>query len=76
MTSPQKVRDLGAVELAQVTLDIAHAHAAAVERQDLLVEALESAPVLGHELRLDGVLAVAWHANLDGTAVVCTVLLL
>jgi hypothetical protein len=47
-------RDLDAVQLAQVPLDLARAHAARVHRHDPVVEAGEAALVLGDELRVEG----------------------
>src|SRR6266496_2945216 len=49
----QPVRDVDAIELAQVPLDLAGRHPAGVEGEDLLVEAVERAGVLGHDPRLE-----------------------
>ena len=58
-------RDLGPVKLGQVTLDLAHRHAARVEAQNLAVEAIEPGLALGDQLRLEAADAVAWHRNVD-----------
>src|SRR4029453_3355709 len=47
-------RDLDPVELAQVTLDLAGAHAPSVHGDDLVVEAGEAPLVFGDELRVEG----------------------
>ena len=47
-------RDVDAVELAQVALDLADAHAAGVHRDDLVVEAGKAPLVLGDQLRVEG----------------------
>src|SRR6266498_2018161 len=49
--SNQPLGDLDAVHLAQVPLDVAGRHPAGVESEDLLVEAVEGAAVLGHDPR-------------------------
>src|SRR3954471_13862051 len=58
-------RDLKAVELAQVPLDIAGAHAAGVHRHELVVEAREAALVLGDELRVEGRQPVARDLQIE-----------
>ena len=58
-------RDLDAVELAQVALDLAGAHAAGVHGDDLVVEAGEAALVLGDELRVEGRQPVARDLQLE-----------
>lgn len=60
----QRRRNLGAVHLFQVDLDLPHGHAASVERQNLVVEAGPACLVLGDQLRLEGAVPVA--GNLDG----------
>src|SRR4028118_1317307 len=47
-------RDLDAVELAQVALDLAGAHPPRVHGHDLVAEAGEAALVLGDQLRVEG----------------------
>jgi hypothetical protein len=44
-----------------VALDLAHRHAPGVHRDDLVVEAVEPGFPLGHDLRLEGAVAVARH---------------
>src|SRR6266511_1261643 len=47
----QPVGDVDAVQLAQMPLDLPGRHPARVEREDLLVEAVERPRVLGHDPR-------------------------
>jgi hypothetical protein len=47
-------RDVDAIELAQMPLDLAGAHAAGVHRNDLLVKAGKPPLVLGDQLRIEG----------------------
>jgi len=54
----QVVADLDAVQLGQVRLDVAHAHPAPVQRDDLIVEAVEAALMLPDDLRCERALAV------------------
>ena len=54
-------RHRDAVELPQVTLDIAHRHATRIERQDAIVEAVEAALALGHDHRFEAAVAIARH---------------
>src|SRR6201999_3787352 len=56
-------RYLGAIELVEMPLDVADAHAAGVQSEHLVVEALEAALVLGHQLRLEGARPGAWEPN-------------
>src|SRR5690606_656110 len=56
---------IGAVQLAQVTLDVARRHASRVESDDFLVEALEPPLSLGQEPRLERALAVPGNAHFD-----------
>jgi hypothetical protein len=58
-------RNLGAVEFEQVALDLTHRHAAGVQAQNLVVEAVEVCLALGDQLRLEAAGAVAWHRDLD-----------
>src|SRR5882762_11251866 len=50
---------------ASVPLDVANAHAARVQRQHLVVEALEPALVLAHQLRLERPRPISRDPNLD-----------
>ena len=54
----QSVRDVDAVELTQVPLDLAGRHPARVQGEDLLVEAVERTSVLGHDPRLEARVAI------------------
>ena len=58
-------RDVGRVEFGQMPLDLANRHAAGIQAQDLVVEAVEPGLALGDELRLEAADAVARHRNLD-----------
>ncbi len=55
----QRRRDLDAVQLAHVGLDVAGAHATRVQRQDLLVEPRKAPLVLADQRRVEAPLAVA-----------------
>ena len=46
-------------------LDLAHRHAAGIQAQDLVVEAVEPRLALGDELRFETAGAVARYGNLD-----------
>jgi hypothetical protein len=48
-----------------VALDLPHRQAAGIERDDLVVEAIQAGLALGHDLRLESGVAVAWHVDLD-----------
>jgi len=48
-----------------VTLDLPHRHAAGIEAQDLVVEAIEPDLSLGDQPRLKTPAAIARHRNLD-----------
>src|SRR6058998_2671256 len=61
----QPVRDVDAVQLAQMPLDLPGRHPAGVEREDLLVEAVEGAGVLGHDPRLERGLTVTRQLDRD-----------
>ncbi len=61
----QLAADVHAVELAQVALDIAGRQAAAVERQDLLIEPLEPSLALAHQPRLKAPVTVARRPDLN-----------
>src|SRR5215471_6081134 len=58
-------RDLGAVDLGKVALDLAHAHAARVKAQDLVVEAVEPGLMLGDQLGYEAAGPIARYRNLD-----------
>src|SRR6187200_1247871 len=47
-------RDVNAVELLQVAADLAHAHAARIHRDDLVVEVREATLISGDQLRVEG----------------------
>jgi DNA-binding CsgD family transcriptional regulator len=49
----QPVGDVDAVQLAQVALDLPRRQPAGIQREDLIVEAIEAALVLGHDPRLE-----------------------
>ena len=51
-----------AVELGEVRLDVADAHAAGVEAEDLVVQPGQPGLALGHQLRLEAAGAVARRA--------------
>src|SRR6266516_149415 len=58
-------RDFGSIELGQMALDLPHRHAAGVEAQNLVVEAVEPPLALGDQLRLEAARPVARHRKLD-----------
>ena len=58
-------RDVDAVKLGQVALDLAHRHAAGVQAQDLVVEPVEPGLAFGDKLRLEGSRPVARDRNLN-----------
>src|SRR4029450_4720100 len=51
--------DLNAVEIAEVLLDVAHAHPAGVEPEDPVVQAGQPGLALGHELGIEAAVTVA-----------------
>src|SRR6266705_3057898 len=61
----QPLGDVDAVQLAQVPLDLARGHPARVQREDLLVEAVERARVLGHNPRLERVVTITRQLDPD-----------
>src|SRR6266545_3292047 len=61
----QPVRDVDSVQLAQMPLDLPGRHPARVQREDLLVEAVERAAVLGHDPRLKRRVTVTWQLDRD-----------
>src|SRR6266542_2829423 len=61
----QPVRDVDAVQLAQVPLDLAGRQPAGVEGEDLLVEAVERTGVLRDDPRLERRVAIAWQPDRD-----------
>jgi site-specific DNA recombinase len=62
-------RDLDAVELQQVTGDLAGTHASGVHRHDLLVEAGEAPLVFGDQHWVEAALAVPRHLQPDPASV-------
>ena len=50
-------------------LDLAHAHAARVHRDDLLVEAVEAPLMAGHDLRLEAAAAITRPLDPDAAVV-------
>ena len=58
-------RNLGAVDLAQVALDLTRAQAARVERNDLVVEAGQPALILADQHRVETGLTVARYGHID-----------
>lgn len=65
MTRDQVGGDVGAVELAQMTLDVASAHASRIKREDLVVEAVEPALMLAHHFGVERGVAVSRDVELD-----------
>lgn len=57
----QAGRHLGTVHFLQVRLDLAHCHAAGIERENLVVEAPPAGLVLLDDLRIEGAIQVARH---------------
>ena len=58
-------RDLYAVNLLQVRLDLPEGHASGVHRDDLVVEAVEARLPFLDELRLELGVTVAWDINVE-----------
>ena len=50
-----------------MTLDLPHRHAAGIQGDDLVVEAIQASLALGHDLRLEAAVAIARHIDLDGS---------
>ena len=48
-----------------MALDLPHRHAAGIQAQDLVIEAIEPGLPLGDQLRLEAAGAIARHGNLD-----------
>ena len=69
----QVATDLDAVDLGQVRLDVARRQAARVEREDLVVEALETPLALPHDLRLEAALAIPRRLDPTGPCSVASV---
>ena len=61
----QVAADLDAVDLGQVRLDVARRQPARVEREDLVVEALEAPLALADDLRLEAAVAVPRRLDPD-----------
>ena len=57
-------RDVDGIEFAQVALDLADRHAPGVQRDDLVVEAVQAALALGHDLRFEAAVAITRHVDL------------
>ena len=57
-------RDVDGIELA-CSLDLPHRHAAGIQGDDLVVEAIQAGLTLGHDLRLEAAVAIARHIDLD-----------
>jgi hypothetical protein len=55
----------GSVQLGQMALDLAHCHAARVEAQNLVIEAVEPGLALGDQLRLEAARPVARDRDVD-----------
>jgi hypothetical protein len=53
------------IEIAQMALDFANAHAARIHRDDLLVETGKSPLIFGDQLRIEGRQSVARNFKLD-----------
>lgn len=58
-------RGFDAIELAQMPNDLPGAHPPRIHRDDLVVEARETAPILGDQLRIKTARPVARHLDLD-----------
>jgi hypothetical protein len=58
-------RDLDAIELLEVTLNLAHRHATRVERENPVVKTVEAGLALRHQLRLEAPLAVPRNLDLQ-----------
>src|SRR4051794_32169050 len=56
-------RDVEAVELGEVALDLPDREAAGVHRDDPVVEARQPPPVLGDQLRIEGREPIPWHRD-------------
>ena len=60
-TADQVRRHRDAVKLLQVSANLSYRHAARIERQDAVVEAVEAALTLGHDHRLEAAVAITRH---------------
>src|SRR3984957_3910861 len=56
-------RDLGAIQLRELGLDVARAEPPAVEGHDLLIQSVHPCHMLRHDLRLESRLPVAWYSD-------------
>jgi hypothetical protein len=59
----QVAADRNAVDLSKVRLNVAHREPTRIQREDLVVEPLEAALALAHDLRLKRALAVPWRLD-------------
>jgi hypothetical protein len=57
-------RDVDAIEIAKMSDDLSHAHAAGVHRNDFLVEARKPPLILGDQVRIEGRLPISRHIQL------------
>ena len=62
-------RNLDAVNLHEVRLDLANRQAARIQANDAVIETVKAGLPLGHELRLEGAVAVARNRDLDRAVV-------
>ena len=62
-TGNQAGRDINAVDLFQVPLDLAGGHPPGIEGDDLVVKAGEAGLAFGDDNRLEAAVAVAWNLN-------------
>ncbi|CAB5328303.1 hypothetical protein IST4119_00738 [Burkholderia multivorans] len=67
-------RHLDAIHLQQETLNLPHAHAAGIHRDDLVVEACEASLALGDRYRIKGAFAVARNLDVEQVIVGCDAL--
>src|SRR5262249_60896749 len=58
-------RDLDAIELVQMRLDLANRKPAGIEADDPVVKALDPGLAFGNNLRLEAAVTVAWHGQID-----------
>ena len=65
----QAGRDIGAVHLLQVSLNLARRHATGVQRDDFVIEPSPAGLVLGDDLGLETAVAVSGYLDRQGTEV-------
>jgi transposase len=58
-------RDVDPIKIAQMSLDLPHAHAAAVHRDDLVVKPGKAPLIFGDQLRVEGRPPITGHLDLD-----------